>query len=58
MTNTRTILGAAGWALMSLMLAFATFEPVEAAGPCPHARTGQVCADLASGTPGCEPLLA
>ena len=62
MTNTRTFLGVVCWMTVPAMMAFSTFEPVEAATPCaaPRMMVGQVCINLATGDPAadCKPVLA
>lgn len=62
MTNTRTIAGAAAWAMMSVTLAFTALEPVQAAGTCPatSVMVAKVCTNLATGTVAtdCKPSLA
>ncbi|HEY9555053.1 hypothetical protein [Allosphingosinicella sp.] len=62
MTNTRTIAGAAAWAMISMTLAFTALQPVEAAGTCPAASVmvAKVCTNLATGavSTDCKPSLA
>jgi hypothetical protein len=62
MTNTRSIAGATVWVMLSLTLAFAALEPVQARTTCPAASmmVGKVCTNLSTGeiATDCKPQLA